>query len=63
MASDNFGPGVEYSFALYSCSSEGLELLQQWHGFMRELSESAAGAPEIIHAAIVLKNTFILSRV
>lgn len=40
--SDNFGPGVEYSFALYSCSSEGLELLQQWHGFMRELPPSTS---------------------
>uniref|UniRef100_A0A8C6ULQ7 Uncharacterized protein n=1 Tax=Neogobius melanostomus TaxID=47308 RepID=A0A8C6ULQ7_9GOBI len=38
--SDTFEPGVRYFFSLYSCTSEAPELLQQWQGYMRELSTS-----------------------
>ncbi|XP_076005508.1 LIF receptor subunit alpha a [Genypterus blacodes] len=39
--SDNFQPGVRYTFSLYSCSSDAPELLQQWQGYMQELVPSS----------------------
>lgn len=40
--SDSFEPGVRYFFSLYSCSTEAPELLQQWEGYMRELTPSSS---------------------
>ncbi|XP_068167086.1 LIF receptor subunit alpha a isoform X2 [Antennarius striatus] len=37
----NFQQGVRYNFSLYSCSSEALELLQRWQGYMLELVPSS----------------------
>nr|XP_019954662.1 PREDICTED: leukemia inhibitory factor receptor-like [Paralichthys olivaceus]XP_019954663.1 PREDICTED: leukemia inhibitory factor receptor-like [Paralichthys olivaceus] len=40
--SANFQPGVRYNFSLYSCSSEGQELLQRWQGYVQELVPSSS---------------------
>ncbi|KAF7660821.1 hypothetical protein LDENG_00274530 [Lucifuga dentata] len=39
--SDNFQPGVRYTFYVYSCSSDAPELLQCWQGYMQELVPSS----------------------
>ncbi|AWP07364.1 putative leukemia inhibitory factor receptor-like [Scophthalmus maximus] len=40
--SDNFQLGVRYNFSLYSCSTERLELLQCWQGYVQELVPSSS---------------------
>ncbi|XP_075875630.1 LIF receptor subunit alpha a [Nelusetta ayraudi] len=39
--SADFLPGVRYHFSLYSCSSEPVQLLQRWQGYMKELVPSS----------------------
>ncbi|XP_053276012.1 LIF receptor subunit alpha a [Pleuronectes platessa] len=42
VVSANFQPGVRYIFSLYSCSSEGRELLQRQQGYVQELVPSSS---------------------
>lgn len=40
----DFQPGVRYHFSLYSCSSEPVQLLQRWQGYVKELGKSETEA-------------------
>ena len=48
LPSANFQPGVRYHFSVYSCSSEGHELLQRQQGYVRELGKDSTAWGKLI---------------